>query len=81
MIFTVAGLHTLSAQEVLVQWTGVVRNDLLQPIPFAYIYLQKDHRSTMTNQQGMFTITTYPLDTLFVSSLGHKPVKIPIENI
>jgi len=81
IVFTVAGLYTLSAQELLVQWTGIVRNDLLQPVPFAYIYVQKDLRSTMTNQRGMFTITTYPGDTLFVSCLGYKPLKIPVPNI
>ena len=80
MIFSVVGLQTLSAQELLVQWTGIVKNELLQPIPFAYIYLQKDYRTTMSNQQGMFTITTFPRDTLFVSCLGYKPVKIAVPN-
>ena len=71
----------LSAQEILVQWTGVVRDELLKPIPYAHIIVQKDYRGTATDANGVFTIITYPRDTLFVSCLGYKPRKIPVPNI
>ena len=81
MVFAVTGLQTLSAQEMLVQWTGVVRDELLQPVPFAYIVVQKDFRNIMSDQHGMFTIITFPRDTLLVSCLGYKPLKIPVPDI
>ena len=71
----------LYAQEILVQWTGVVRNELLQPIPYAHVIVMKDYRGTVSDPQGMFTIITYPRDTLIVSCIGYKPQKIPVPNI
>ncbi len=78
IIFVFAGWQHLSAQEILIQWTGVVRNDLLEPIPFAHIIVQKDFRGTVSDPQGMFTIITYPSDTLMVSCVGFKARKIPV---
>ena len=63
------------------QWTGVVRNDLLQPLPFAHIIVQKDLRGTVSDPQGMFTIITYPRDTLLVSCVGYKLARIPVPNV
>jgi len=71
----------LPAQEILVQWTGVVRNELLQPIPYAHIIVKKDYRGTVSDPNGMFTIITYPRDTLLVSCMGYKPRKIPVPSI
>lgn len=81
IVFAFAGWQTLSAQEVLVQWTGVVRNDLLQPIPFAHIIVKKDFRGTVSDPQGMFTIITFPRDTMFISCVGYKPRKVPVPNL
>ncbi len=81
IILAFAGLQLSSAQEILVQWTGVVRNDLLEPIPFAHIIVQKDFRGTVSDPQGMFTIITYPSDTLYVSCVGYKARKIPVPKL
>ncbi len=81
IIVALVGWQALSAQEILVQWTGVIRNDLLEPIPFAHILVQKDYRGTVSDPQGMFTIITYPSDTLFISCVGYKARKIPVPNI
>ena len=81
IVLLFAGCQTLSAQEVLVQWTGVVRNELLAPIPFAHVIVQKDFRGVVSDPQGMFTIITYPRDTLYVSCVGFKTRKIPVPNL
>ena len=81
MVFVFAGWQTSFSQEILVQWTGVVRNELLQPIPFAHIIVRKDFRGTVSDPTGMFTIITYPRDTLFISCVGYKTRKIPVPNI
>ena len=69
------------AQEILIQWTGVVRDELLQPIPYANIIVQRDFRGTVSDNQGMFTIITFPRDTLIISCMGYKPIKISAPNI
>ena len=81
IVFVFAGWSTLSAQEMLVQWTGVVRDEKLQPIPFAHIVVQRDYRGTISDPQGMFTIITFPRDTLYVSCVGYKLLKIPVPNL
>jgi len=81
IILAIAGFQALSAQEILVQWTGVVRNELLQPIPFAHLIVLKDLRGTVSDPQGMFTIITFPRDTLLISCMGYKQRKIPVPNL
>jgi hypothetical protein len=83
MFLALAGLdrEPLQAQEVLLQWTGVVRNDLLEPIPYAHILVKKDYRGTISDPQGLFTIITFPGDTLLISCVGYKSRKIPVPNI
>ena len=53
----------------------------MEPLPFAHIIVQKDWRGTVSDPQGMFTIITYPRDTLLISCLGYKPLKMPVPNI
>ena len=81
IVFTIAGMQALSAQELLMQWTGVVRNDLLQPVPFAHIIRQKDFHAIMSDHTGKFTIIAFPRDTLLVSCVGYKLMKIPVPNV
>ena len=81
IVVVFAWWQTSFSQEILVQWTGVVRNEQLEPIPFAHIIVKKDLRGTVSDPTGMFTIITYPRDTLFVSCVGYKTRKIPVPNI
>jgi len=80
MALALAFCQAAPAQEILIQWTGVVRNELLEPIPYAHIIVQKDWRGTASDANGMFTIITYPRDTLLISCIGYKPRKIPVPN-
>ena len=74
----IVGWKNVSAQEILIQWTGVVRNELLEPIPHTHIIAQRDFRPAVSDRNGVFTIITYPSDTLMVTSIGYKPLKIPV---
>jgi len=58
-----------------------VRDEKLQPIPYVHIIAQKDFRPAVSDQQGMFTIITYPRDTLLISCVGFKPRKVPVPAI
>ena len=81
VLFFVIFCEKASAQEILVQWTGVVRNELLQPVPFAHIVVKKDFRGTVSDPNGMFTIIAFPRDTIFVSCVGYSPLKLAVPNI
>ena len=76
----IAIAQTLSAQEALIQWTGTILDELMQPIPYAHVIVQKDFRGTSSDLQGKFTIITFPGDTLLISCIGYMPVKIPVPN-
>jgi hypothetical protein len=75
------GWQPVFAQEVLIQWTGVVRDELLQPIPYAHVIVHKDFRSTVSDPQGRFTIISFPRDTLLISCVGYKLLKVPVPNV
>lgn len=81
VVLVFVGWQTSFSQEILVQWTGVVRNELLDPIPFASIFVMKDFRGTISDPNGMFTIVTFPRDTLHVSCMGYKTRKIAVPDI
>ena len=59
----------------------MIRDEKLQPIPFAHIIVQRDYRGTVSDPNGMFTIITYPRDTLFVSCMGFKLRRVPVPNL
>jgi hypothetical protein len=76
-----SGFIPLNAQEILLQWTGVVRNDLLDAVPFAHILIKKTFRGTVSDDEGMFTLIVHPGDTLLVSCVGYKTGKIAVPRI
>jgi hypothetical protein len=76
-----SGLAPLNAQEILLQWTGMVRNDLLEPVPYVHILVKKDYRGTVSDPQGMFTIIAHPGDTLLVSCVGYKLRQVAVPKI
>ena len=78
MAFFLSLSSSLFAQEILIQWTGVVRTESLEPISHVHIIAQRDFRPAVSDLDGVFTIITYPSDTLFVSSIGFVPLKIPV---
>lgn len=71
----------LQAQEILIQWTGSVRDELLNPVPFAHIIEKKDYRGTIADPEGRFTIIAYPNDTLYITSIGFKPKTVITPNV
>ncbi|MDR0814553.1 MAG: carboxypeptidase-like regulatory domain-containing protein [Bacteroidales bacterium] len=72
IVLILCGLFPLSAQEILLQWTGVIRNDLLEPVPYVHILVKSDYRGAISDPHGMFTITAHASDTLLISCVGYK---------
>ncbi|MDR2848011.1 MAG: carboxypeptidase-like regulatory domain-containing protein [Bacteroidales bacterium] len=72
IILILCGLFPLNAHEILLQWTGVIRNDLLEPIPYVHVLVKPDYRGTVSDPQGLFTIAARAGDTLLVTCVGYK---------
>lgn len=64
--------------ERLVQLTGRIRDELLQPIPYSHIFIMNNMRGTITDNQGKFSIVTEINDTVMFSCLGYKRKTIVI---
>ncbi len=79
VLFTTLLLNESFGQnERLVQLTGRIRNELLQPLPFSHIFIMNNMRGTITDNQGKFSIVTEINDTVMFSSLGYKKKTIII---
>ncbi|NJO69160.1 MAG: hypothetical protein HC830_07660 [Bacteroidetes bacterium] len=74
--FFLAGLA--QEKEQYIQLSGMVKNDLNDAIPFVHVYVKKSERSTVSDQNGLYTIIVEPSDTVIFSNIGFKRVKIAI---
>lgn len=76
-ILTLVSLITifcaLSAQDKrLVQFTGRVFDDFIQPLPFAHIYITNSGRGSITDREGKFSFVAVEYDTIVFSTMGFK---------
>ena len=58
--------------EKLIQLSGVVRNEYLQPLQFVHILIMNQHRGTISDTRGMFSFVVHPRDTIMFSAVGFK---------
>lgn len=60
----------------------VIDSESLIPLQNANVFLASSKLGTTTDQQGKFSLTSsYDSDTLIISYLGYKQVKIPVSQI
>jgi hypothetical protein len=72
-------LSSTKAQEKkLVQLTGTIKNELLQPIPFAQILVLNNYRGAISNNFGNFSLVVEEADSVLISSVGYKTKYIQI---
>lgn len=76
------GLLTCAAgygqREKLIQLSGVVRNEYLQPVQYAHIVVLNKNRGTISDMHGMFSFVVEPLDTVTFTAVGFKRVALVI---
>ena len=65
------GKKTLKKGD-LVQLTGRLLDELLQPLPYAHILVLNNYRGTITDREGKFSFVTQVHDSIMFSSLGYK---------
>ena len=56
----------------LIQLSGVVRNEYLQPMQFVHILILNKHRGTISDTRGMFSFVVEENDTILFSAVGYK---------
>ena len=66
-------VHNLEAQDKkLIQLTGKVTDELLQPMPFAHILVLDNYRGAITNVYGNFSLVVEESDSVLISAVGYK---------
>jgi CarboxypepD_reg-like domain len=65
-------------REKLIQLSGVIRNEYLQPVQYAHIVIQNKNRGTISDMHGMFSFVVEPLDTVTFTAVGFKRVALVI---
>jgi hypothetical protein len=59
-------------EERLVQFTGRVFDEYIQPLPYAHIVILNSGRGTITDKEGKFSFVTVEKDTVMFSTMGFK---------
>ncbi|MFO7656487.1 MAG: carboxypeptidase-like regulatory domain-containing protein [Bacteroidales bacterium] len=72
LLLTLIFALSYGQDEKLVQLTGRIKSELLQPLPFSHILIMNSMRGTITDSQGKFSMVTSAGDTVLFSSLGYK---------
>jgi len=65
--------HTTCGQDKkLIQLTGKITDELLQPLPFAHVLVLEDYRGAISNIYGNYSLVVEPSDSVLISSVGYK---------
>lgn len=71
--------HEMVAQDKkLIQFSGTVKDELLQPLPFSHVLILNDYRGAITNNFGTFSLVAKESDSILISSVGYKTKYIVI---
>jgi hypothetical protein len=71
-------LNSYSQEKDLIQYTGRVFNEYVQPLSFAHIIITNRGVGTISDKEGKFSFVVMPNDTIVFSSLGYKSARVII---
>jgi hypothetical protein len=75
-ILFVVSIGSASAQRIT---RGIVVDSAtLKALPRVHVKVKHSDRGTTTNSSGVFTLTTFPIDTLVLSSVGYNTLELPM---
>jgi hypothetical protein len=81
-VFTLLGILLITnirAQDKkLVQLTGKITDELLQPIAFAQILVLQNYRGTLTNVYGNYSLVVEESDSILITAVGYKNLYLVI---
>jgi hypothetical protein len=61
-----------SQDKKLIQFTGRVMDELLQPMPFAQVLVLQNYHGALTNVYGNFSLVVEEKDSVLISAVGYK---------
>lgn len=72
MLFSFRITEMKAQEKNLIQLTGKVTDELLQPLPFAHVLVMEGFRGAITNIYGNFSVVVEEGDSVMISSVGYK---------
>ena len=73
LIIVICSFYDTKAQnDSIIQFTGIVTNDSLEPLPFTHIVLLTKNQGTISNFNGFFSFVVERTDTVLFSTIGYK---------
>lgn len=80
MLFSFGALYAQEDEKQLIQFTGRVLNDYLQPLPYAHILVLNDNNGAITDKDGRFSFVVRESDSIRFSTLAYKKATLTIPN-
>ena len=71
----------VAQEKKLIQFSGTVKDELLQPMPFAHVLVLNNYRGAITNNFGTFSLVVEESDSVLISSVGYKTKYMVIPKI
>jgi hypothetical protein len=56
----------------LIQLSGRLTNELLQPLPYAHVLVLNNYKGTITDKDGKYSFVVQENDTIMFSTVGYK---------
>jgi len=72
LLLLLASLGSNAQVERIIELSGIVYGDTLQPLPFVNVFIKNQNKGTITNFDGSFNMYVRPNDQIIVSSVGFK---------
>jgi hypothetical protein len=73
IIFPLVSLKSqVHVPEKFVQLSGIITDEMFNPVQGVAVVSKKFHRATVSERTGIYSITTTPGDTVFFRALGFK---------
>ncbi len=72
ILLLITSFNLQSQEKKLIQFTGRVTDELLQPMPFAQVLVLQNYRGALTNGYGNFSLVVEEQDSVLISAVGYK---------
>jgi hypothetical protein len=72
IVFSFLAITAKAQDKKLIQLTGKVTDELLQPMPFSHILVLENYHGAITNVFGNFSLVVEEADSVLISSVGYK---------
>jgi hypothetical protein len=72
VLLLITPANAQSQDKKLIQFTGRVTDELLQPMPFAQVLVLQNYHGAITNGYGSFSLVVEEMDSVLISAVGYK---------